>query len=67
MRQLDDYWLKHYVNKGACSLCGNTGKVDTREARTHVGLQVGRVNFCFCPNGQAYRKNSSTVLPPQKG
>jgi hypothetical protein len=50
-----DYWLKHYIDKH-CSLCGNTGTIDTREtAITPAGLRVGRLNFCICPNGQAMR------------
>jgi hypothetical protein len=53
------YWLEHYVNEdvGLCSLCGNTGKVDTRTtAVSPDGVRAGRINYCICPNGQAARK-----------
>jgi hypothetical protein len=49
------YWLDHYVNGHYCSLCGNSGQIDTRGTRTAAGVEVGRVNFCICPNGQALR------------
>lgn len=51
-----DYWFKHYVNMAHCSLCGNTGEIDTRAtAITAAGLTVGRLNYCLCPNGQVLR------------
>ena len=61
-RIFEEYWLKHYVNEeiGFCSLCGNTGIIDTIEtARTPLGFKkvkehyVGRKNYCICPNGRA--------------
>jgi hypothetical protein len=54
---ITDYWHEHYVNRGMCSLCGNSGIIDTRGARTPAGLEVGRVNFCICPNGQSMREH----------
>lgn len=54
---MDDYWLEFYMHKGHCSLCGNTGIIDTTgKCFTPAGLEVGRKNFCICPNGQAIRK-----------
>lgn len=53
-----DYWYEHYVNENVelCSLCGNTGKIDTRgTAISAAGTDAGRVNFCICPNGQKMR------------
>jgi hypothetical protein len=52
-----DYWHANYVNKGMCSLCGNTGVIDTRGVCTPAGLEVGRMNYCICPNGQSMREH----------
>lgn len=48
------YWLDHYCTEH-CTLCGNSGQIDTRTAKTATGKQCGRINFCICPNGQAMR------------
>jgi hypothetical protein len=56
---ITDYWLEHYVNEDVrlCSLCGNTGKIDTRgTAVSAAGVIAGRVNYCICPNGQGARE-----------
>lgn len=53
-----DYWSEYYSTNGLCSLCGNTGVIDTRGTKTPAGVEVGRVNFCICPNGQALRGES---------
>ena len=60
---VEEYWLQHYVNENVrlCSLCGNTGVIDTRgRAMSHAGVDAGRLNDCICPNGQAYRENRAT-------
>lgn len=49
------YWLEHYATMH-CTLCGNSGIIDSRGARTAAGLEVGRLNYCICPNGQQMRK-----------
>lgn len=51
-----DYWLRHYINE-CCSLCGNSGIIDTRGVKTAAGVKVGRLNWCICPNGQALRNS----------
>lgn len=56
-KAVTDYWLEHYVNRHMCSLCGNSGRIDTRGVRTAAGHEVGRINFCICPNGQALREH----------
>lgn len=56
---ITDYWLEHYVVDGLCSLCGNSGQVDTTGARSPVGAEVGRKQPCICPNGQALRRSKS--------
>jgi hypothetical protein len=58
---LTRFWLKHYVNKEyhLCSLCGNTGTIET-QPKSPTGLQMStQKNYCICPNGQAYRKARS--------
>ncbi len=51
---MTQYWLAHYCGD-VCTLCGNTGRLDTRSARSPLGVPVGRVHYCLCPNGQAMR------------
>lgn len=56
---LTDYWLEHYVNQdvGLCSLCGNTGEIDTiATAVSPAGVPAGRRQPCICPNGQSLRE-----------
>ena len=53
------YWLEYYLDDkyGLCSLCGNSGKIDTRQtAISAAGKNAGRINYCICPNGQELRK-----------
>lgn len=45
------YWLDHYCVT-FCTLCGNSGIIDTRGVKTPAGHIVGRLNYCICPNGQ---------------
>ena len=49
------YWLEYYA-EGVCTLCGNRGIIDTRGTTTPAGWDVGRINYCICPNGQIMRK-----------
>jgi hypothetical protein len=51
------YWLEYYADSH-CTLCGNSGVIDTAGVRTAAGKEVGRKNYCICPNGQALRKYS---------
>lgn len=53
------YWHEFYVVNHLCSLCGNSGIIDTTNtALTPNGNNVGRKNFCICPNGQVIRKEA---------
>lgn len=65
---LNDYWLKYYASepgpKGRCTLCGNSGIIDTRGAMDATGHEVGRMNYCICPNGQEARRLSKTIVLP---
>ena len=56
------YWLRFYAT-GHCTLCGNSGVIDTRGVKTPAGLAVGRLNWCICPNGQTLRRSSGLDLP----
>jgi hypothetical protein len=55
--QLGIFWVRNYVHKDLCSLCGNSGVVDTRgRAVSAVGVDAGRRQFCVCPNGQTMKE-----------
>ncbi len=56
-KKITKYWLRYYINEDCCSLCGNTGFVDTTGVCTPAKVKVGRVNYCICPNGQMARKD----------
>lgn len=57
---ITDYWLKYYIdeNSSCCSLCGQSGIIHTEGIRTPAGVEVGTVNYCICPNGQARRADN---------
>lgn len=63
-KPVTDYWYQYYMDD-YCTLCGNSGKVDTRGARTAAGIEVGRINWCICPNGQLLRKGNRGAEPTQ--
>jgi len=52
--RLSHYWVKHYATDG-CTLCGNSGIIDTRGLKSPAGRPFGRLNYCICPNGQIKR------------
>jgi hypothetical protein len=64
-----DFWIKSYVaDNKLCSLCGNTGVIDTREtAVSFADVNSGRLNWCLCPNGEALRKVSKDRPPDGMG
>jgi hypothetical protein len=49
-----NYWHAFYATEH-CTLCGNHGVIDSRGVKTPAGYEVGRLNWCICPNGQALR------------
>lgn len=53
-KSLEEYWLKHYMGESLCSLCGNSGIIDTRQSARR---SAGRLNYCICPNGRAMRND----------
>jgi len=56
------YWFDYYATEH-CTLCGNRGVIDTRGVRTPAGKEVGRLNWCICPNGQIMRKIEGGTPP----
>lgn len=52
--QLSNLWLEEYAD-AHCTLCGNSGAIDTRGVTTAAGKEVGRLNYCICPNGRAMK------------
>jgi hypothetical protein len=65
-KKLTKYWMKHYLSEThLCSLCGNHGIIDTRGVLSPAVIEVGRLNWCICPNGQALRKHSSKDYPSE--
>jgi hypothetical protein len=61
---LNEYWSNHYINDTLhlCSLCGNTGIIDTRNtAISPAGFDAGRLNYCICPNGRIMRENKTPL------
>lgn len=67
-RPIADYAFDHYLaaDVGLCSLCGNTGIIDTRAtAVSPAGYHAGRLNWCLCPNGQVDRQCAGGRLPTE--
>lgn len=63
---ITNYWYKFYCAEH-CTICGNTGIIDSTGAETPAGVVVGRRNWCICPNGQVLRQQISPdgkTLPP---
>lgn len=61
---ITEYWSANYMTDH-CTLCGNAGWIDSRGVKTAAGFDVGRVNYCICPNGQALRAgNAGLPLNP---
>ena len=54
------YWSNYYA-LDACTLCGNRGIIDTRGVKTAGGREVGRLNYCICPNGQTLRQKCGAL------
>lgn len=58
-----EYWLRFYATN-CCTLCGNSGYIDSRGVKTAAGIDVGRVNYCVCPNGQTLRLREEKHVEP---
>jgi hypothetical protein len=61
LKFLEDFWANFYVQDHHCSLCGNTGIIDTSDVTTSANVQCGRKNLCICPNGLALREQGVTT------
>lgn len=76
-KAVTDYWREFYVQEvelahlvkigikkvPMCSLCGNTGVINTIGVKAPCGDIMGRKNWCICPNGQQDRSRSEGKLP----
>jgi hypothetical protein len=60
-----NYWYEFFADQH-CTLCGNSGVIDTRGVRTAAGVDVGRRNWCICPNGQVLRKYNHGAQPASR-
>ena len=58
--QLADLWVAEFLSDNHhCSLCGNSGMIDTRgKVFTPAGVECGKRSHCICPNGRAIKKAS---------
>lgn len=65
-RAITGYFFEHYANAlhSMCSLCGQSGIIDTCGLRTPAGLEVGCLNYCICPNGQRMRELKFPLTAP---
>lgn len=55
----------NYMNNDVhlCSLCGNSGIIDTRgTAISGAGIDAGKLNHCICPNGRAMREEGTDLM-----
>jgi hypothetical protein len=59
-----DNWMEFLNSKyKVCDLCGNTGIIDTRNsAFTPVGIKVGGLHYCVCPNGRTLKEKGGNML-----
>lgn len=63
MASVRQFWFAHYVNHNMCSLCGNHGVIDSRGFKDRSGTEIGRLNWCICPNGMALRRSTKRETP----
>lgn len=62
--KLTTYWLTHFLAAPYCTLCGNSGIIDTSEsAKDPHGNPVGVRTYCICPNGLVLRKHKGKIDP----
>lgn len=59
--KVSDLWLEFMVG-GMCSLCGQSGIIDTRGIRTPAKFECGGLHYCICPNGRALKKHGANKL-----
>jgi hypothetical protein len=55
-----------FYSDGGCTLCGNSGIIDTTGTRLPRGQFIGRRQFCICPNGQRIRWHYGSVAAYDK-
>lgn len=60
-KMIINYWHRYYATEH-CTICGNSGVIDSRGVETAAGVEVGRLNYCICPNGQAMREAKAKLI-----
>jgi hypothetical protein len=65
----DNVWAEFIHPDGGCSLCCNSGIVDTRGRKNPRGQPAGARSYCICPNGRAAknRMGKATWSPHPAG
>jgi hypothetical protein len=53
-----ELWLE-FLSNNLCSLCGQTGVIDTRGIRTPAHVECGGLHYCICPNGRALKARNA--------
>ena len=47
--------LRRHIENATCTLCKNTGVIQTEGILTPQGKSEGQQAFCICPAGQSLR------------
>jgi len=58
-------WMNEYLHPehNECSICGNSGFVDTTGLKSPRGDSVGRKHYCICPNGRKMKQLKVPFVP----
>lgn len=59
---LTKIWKAEFVKGKYCSLCGNSGIIDSRGRKVFsTNVEVGRTSFCICPIGRATKRDRVSI------
>jgi hypothetical protein len=50
-----------FIVDNMCSLCGNWGVIDNSDQITPALYLCGKLNFCICPNGRAWKEKNADI------
>lgn len=56
-----ELWMEFLVRQ-MCSLCGQSGIIDTRGIKTPANFECGGLHYCICPNGRALKAKNAPKL-----
>lgn len=62
-KEVQEYWAEYFISNALCSLCGNSGVINTIGVTSRAGIHCGRLNWCICPNGQIMRYGAEGKEP----